>query len=118
MLARVTLVPEVYLYYGIVCSLAIGAIIAIIASHIYDITAANCDVYDTYIKYIYGWLLEFYVRATCLLYCLISLSSYQDRYRFVIVHTHGDFIMLPNWKTRLSTPRSDIPLSYSILILN
>ena len=40
---------------------------------------------------------------THIVYCFMSqqhIKSYQDRYRFVAVHTHGDFIVLPHWETR------------------
>ena len=38
------------------------------------------------------------------------LTSYQDMYRLVTVHTHDDFIVLPHWETRPSVPWPDIPL--------
>ena len=41
-----------------------------------------------------------------------------ERYRLVTVRTHGDFIMLPHWNTRLPTPWPAIPLSCIILTLN
>ena len=32
-----------------------------------------------------------------------QLGSHQDGYRLMTVCTHGDFIVLPDWKTRLLT---------------
>ena len=37
-------------------------------------------------------------------YVLQHLSSYQDGYQLETVHTHGDFIVLPHWKTRPPVP--------------
>ena len=33
-----------------------------------------------------------------------NLRSYHDGYRFVAVRTHGDFIQIPHWDTRLPPP--------------
>ena len=46
------------------------------------------------------------------------LSSYQDGFRLVAVHTHGNLIVLPHWKTGLPEPLPDIPLSQIILTLS
>ena len=51
-------------------------------------------------------------------YCITPqehLRSYQDWYRLVTVHTHGDFIVLPHCETRPSAQWPDIPLSNIIL---
>ena len=45
---------------------------------------------------------------------VLRLSSYQGGYLLVTVSTHGDFIMLSHWKTRVPEPGSDIPLSHII----
>ena len=39
--------------------------------------------------------------------------SYQDGYRFVTVHTHGDFIVLPHLNTR---PPAPWPASHSVTL--
>ena len=44
--------------------------------------------------------------------------SNQDRYRLMTECTHGDFIVLPHWKTRPSAPWPDSPLSHIILTLS
>ena len=33
-----------------------------------------------------------------------NLRPYQNGYRLVTLHTHGDFIVLPNWEIRPLTP--------------
>ena len=38
------------------------------------------------------------------------LMSYQGGYRFMIVRSHCDFIVLSHWETRPSAPWPDIPL--------
>ena len=49
---------------------------------------------------------------------VLHLRSDQDKYRLVTMHTHGDFVMLPNWETRLPVACPDIPLSRIFLTLN
>ena len=39
------------------------------------------------------------------------LRSFQDRYWLVMVHTHGDLIVLTHWEIRPSASWPDIPLS-------
>ena len=41
----------------------------------------------------FGWLWEFYILAA-------SNMSYQDGYRLMTVHTHGDFRALARWEIR------------------
>ena len=38
------------------------------------------------------------------------LRSYHGRHRFIAMHSHGDFIVLPHCEARLPAPWSDIPL--------
>ena len=47
-----------------------------------------------------------------------DLRSYQDEYRLMTVHTHGDLIVLPLWETWPPAPWQDIPLSPIILIIS
>ena len=42
------------------------------------------------------------------------LRSYQDEYRPMTAHTHGDFIVVPHYKTKTLAPWPDIPPSYPI----
>ena len=46
------------------------------------------------------------------------LSPYQDGYQFVILGTHGEFLVLHHWDTMLPVLRPDFPLSHIILILS
>ena len=39
------------------------------------------------------------------------LTSYEDRYRFVTVRTHVDFIVLHHWETRPPATGPDFPYS-------
>ena len=57
-----------------------------------------------------GWLLVFYVVAT---YKVMSLGN-----RFVTVHTHGDFIVLPPWEIGSPALLPHIPLSHIVLTLS
>ena len=54
----------------------------------------------------------------CCFTSLQHLRSYQDGYRLVTVSTHGDFIVLPHWKTGPPAPLPDIPLNHIILRLS
>ena len=49
---------------------------------------------------------------------LQNLRSYDDGYRLVIVHTHGDFIVLAHWESRPPASWPGIPLSHIILTLS
>ena len=47
------------------------------------------------------------VRVVCLFLFYVLATpkvAYQDGYWLVMVHTHGDFIVLLHWETRLSVP--------------
>ena len=46
------------------------------------------------------------------------ISQYQDGYRLVTVHSYDNFIVLPNWETKLPALWHDIPLSHIILTLS
>ena len=59
-----------------------------------------------------GWII--YTRK---LDWLLDLRSYQHCFQFVTVRIHGDFKMLPHWKTRPPAPRTDILPSHIILTL-
>ena len=48
-----------------------------------------------------------------LCFTLVGQARWGDGYRFVTVCTHGDFIMLPHWNTRLLAP---FLLSYSVTL--
>ena len=59
---------------------------------------------------------EAFVQAPTLVgfWCFTSfqhLWSYQDRYRLVTVHTHGNIIVLPTWETRLLAPWAETAVS-------
>ena len=59
--------------------------------------------------------------VACPLVCFMSwqhLRSYLDSYRLVTVHTHGEFIWLPHWETRLLAPIPNTPLSLIIRTLS
>ena len=49
---------------------------------------------------------------------LQHLRSYQDWYRLVTLHTHVNFIVLPNWETRPLAPLPNVPLGRFILTLS
>ena len=55
-----------------------------------------------------GWLMPWFV--CCCFTSWQHLRSHQDRYRLVIVHTHGDFIVLPHWDHDLLSHL--VPLSW------
>ena len=44
------------------------------------------------------------LRGQCRLLHFQHLTSYQDGYRLVIMHTYGAFIELPHWEIRLPAP--------------
>ena len=55
-----------------------------------------------------SWLL-FLKNCLCLFVGVLHLvwqhlRSHQDKYRLVVVHTHGDFIVLSHWDTKLMVP--------------
>ena len=43
---------------------------------------------------------------------LQHIRSYPDRYQLVMVHTHGDFIVLPHWETRPLATWFNIPIKH------
>ena len=50
--------------------------------------------------------------------CSSFTLSYQDGYRLIKVSTHVDFIVLPNWETRLLVLWPIIPFGKIILALS
>ena len=63
----------------------------------------------------FNWLVGWFVCLFILQFYILAQSKVD--YRLTTVHTHGDFIMLPNWETRLSASWLDISLSHTILTL-
>ena len=50
--------------------------------------------------------------------CLLEFLCLGNIYGFIVaVHTHVDFIVLPNCETRLSAPWADFPLLYALYIM-
>ena len=64
--------------------------------------------------------LIWYVRNSELWLVVLAtpMSSYQDGYQLVTVHTHDNIILLPHWEIRLPAPWHDIPFSHIILTPN
>ena len=70
-----------------------------------------------------GWMVSNTINKATRLFVVIftswqHLRSYQDGYWVVTVHTHGNFILLPHWDSKLPASWPDFTVSHIILTLS